>query len=212
MTLVESELKNAYIGEDYSIWRILNSTLLYYPFEENNTDATGNTTLSNWGSKQTLWYTFSWSSDITYTSSKESIFCSFRIKTNASGSTSSNALIWCTDKWQMGYNQSHWWWYINTVQFHDNNGRYKSWTLLSQWQWTHLAYWYNWTEAYVYKNWVKSIIQSTNNYVTTVTHNLTKGNGGTYNFTIADRILDWVDRENEIVNHFEATKSIYWVS
>jgi len=205
----EKILQNAYIG-DYQ-WLILPTTVCYYPFIDNNTDATWQTTLSSWWTKQTLWYRFSWSSAITLWGNKLSVFSSFWIKPNSIG-RNANALVWATDKWGSWYNVSHIGDYRNCAQFKTWWGSwYKSSTLWTVWQWMHLALWFNWTQAYVYKNWVKQVIVETSTYADMDTKSFLTSNGWEYNFDIAYFIADWTDREADIITFYNLTKSEFWL-
>ena len=191
---------------------ILDSTVCYFPFLENNTDKTWQTSLSSWWTKQTLWYRFSWSSEITLWWNKTSIFTSFRIKPNSINAYEWNALVWPTDKWINWYNIAHTWNFVNRAQFKTWWSWYRSPTdLWTVWQRMHLWLWFNWTEAYVYKNWVKEVIVSATSYEEVVYKKFIIWNGWSYNFDIAYFIADWVDRESEIVNAFNRTKSKFWL-
>lgn len=191
-------------------WKILDSTVCYYPFLENNSDVTWQTSLSNWWTKQSLWYRFSTSWNITFWWNKLSVFSSFRIKPNSIGS-SGNALVWPTDKWCNWYNISHSSNFRNRAQFQTWWEWYCSPTdLWIVWQRMHIAVWFNWTEAYVYKNWVKEIIVSTTSYNEDIYKSLVQANSS-YNFDIAYFISDWIDRESEIVSAFNKTRSKFWL-
>jgi hypothetical protein len=74
----------------------------------------------------------------------------------------------------------------------------------------HIAVWFNWTEAYVYKNWVKEIIVNTTSYDETIYKAFVQSNSS-FNFDVAYFISDWIDRESEIVRAYNRTKSIFWL-
>lgn len=191
-------------------WKILDSTVCYYPFIENNSDASWQTSLSNWWTKQSLWYRFSTYWNITLWWNKLSVFSSFRIKPNSIGS-SGNALVWATDKWCNWYNIAHSWNFRNRAQFQTWWNWYRSPTdLWVVWQRMHIAVWFNWTEAYVYKNWVKEIIVNTTSYDETIYKAFVQSNSS-FNFDVAYFISDWIDRESEIVRAYNRTKSIFWL-
>lgn len=206
-----TELKNAYIGE-YNWMGVLPSTVCSYPFIENNTDLTWKTTLSSGGTKQTIGYKFSWTSDISYGSggTATSIFASYRIKSNRAYGTNGNCLIGGTEKWRMGYNLAHVGGYQNAVQF-SNWTWYKSSTLWTVDTWMHIAYWFNWTEAYVYKDWVKQVIATSTTYEEAVNKYFIDRNWSQYDVTVAYFLIDWIDREGEIVPFFNETKSQFWL-
>lgn len=209
-----------YADKDYSIWDTSSSTFCYYPFSDNNTDSTWNTTLSAWWTKQTLWYNFnySWttinfSKTLTWTR-----FCSFRFKWISWDAASNNLQVGIIWIWRMCLNFSHTGsWYPKTIQSNIDGNWQKYWPVYTIWQWVHLAYWYNWTEAYCYVNWVKTTIATWSTPWSSETESKFigsqyTGSGYTYSFNIADFIIDTVDRESEIVPHFNATKSLYWIS
>ena len=198
---------------------VLSSTQCYYPFQENNIDKTGKTSLSSWWTKETWWYrfqntslTFSWDDSV-------STFCSFWIKVNSNiEQVSSDSWIngiWVTRKWAMCLNLNHKnSWFVNTIQFWDWSTWYKSGAWLTKWQWYHVAFWFNWSQAYMYINWIKTIIKTGSSY---------RNTSGDYKYiinyqwwhaidvVIADFIKDTVDRESDIIPFYNDSKSRYWL-
>ena len=214
---VYPELKNAYIGE-YKEWNILSSTICYYPLKNNNTDFTWNTTINKSGTKQAIGYEFTWTNDWVRTSAytNQSAFLSARlyIKTPTVW-TSSSAPWWVgyLAKGKMRYNYIHQW-TPDCIQFNYNSSTWQNTRVYGvNNQWFHLAFWYNWTEAYYYKNWVKTIIQSTTSLVVASQNDvlILWADAASYDIILSDFIVDWVDRESEIVNYYNQTKSNYWL-
>lgn len=208
-----------WIEHDDSTWLITDNTFCYYPFSENGNDSTWNTTLSTQWTKSTLWYTFNFNGTaINFNKTLSwTRFCSFWFKWVSWNTASNNLQIWVVWKWSMCLNYSHTWsWWTNSVQANNNSTWYKYGTVYTLWQRWHLAYWYNWTEYYVYVNWVKHVIttwtapwssESESKFI----WSQYTWSSYAYNFIISDFILDKADRESEIVAHFNATKSLYWL-
>lgn len=217
--MFEHELKNAYIGE-VGNWDILSSTICYYPFKNNNTDLTWNTTLNKSGTKQTIGYEFSssTSNDWVYTEnySNMSTFLSARLYIKSPTVWATSSAPWWIGylaKGKMRYNCIHQA-TPDCIQFSYNSSTWKNTRVYGvNNQWFHLAFWFNWTEAYFYKNWVKTVIQSTTSPTIasqTAVYLLWADSWG-YDIIASDFLVDSVDRESEIVNYYNATKSKYWL-
>lgn len=196
-------------------WSVLNSTQCYYKLFKDQTDETWKTSLNVLWTKEALWYrfhnqnvTYSWTNSVT-------TFCSFRIKVN------SNIWLWAYInqvwyiwKWWMCYNPLHINnTFVNASQFSNWSTWYVKDSWIVKWQWYHVAFWYNWTQAYCYVNWVKQVIVNSSSYRNDSTDEyryILNYRWWETDITVSDFIKDTVDRESEIITAFNKTKSRFW--
>lgn len=197
-------------------WRdILSSTQCYYELFNNQTDKTGKTSLNVSLTKDSIWYRihnqnvlFSWNNSV-------STFCSFRIKVNSNiWQWDYINQVWYTWKWWMCYNPLHNnSEFVNQIQFGNWYTRYTKNSWIVKWTWYHVAFWFNWTQAYMYINWVKTVIVNSTSYRNTSGEEyryILHYNWWETDITIADFIKDTVDRESDIITAFNKTKSRFW--
>ena len=208
MVLVENKLKNAYIGEyvPFTPWA---NTLAYFPLAEDWLDKTGNYTLSNTWTAQTLWRRFTAQASLNSTPSNPRT-TSWWVKI-----ASASASWW--QCWVLGIGWSYICYgtdnskvYNKSLYIYVNANYYYSINLIDN-QWHHIVLTNNWSNIIWYVDWVAhslwnpSIPNFWNNLVYCSWSN-------TIDVTLSEFIIENKQRTaQEILNYYNNTKSNYWL-
>lgn len=210
------EMKNAYIGEVWTPW---SNTIAYFPLAEDQLDKSWNWyILTTAGTKQTIWYQFSWSDiQINWTSDVANMM-SVRIKIVSFGSwiwdSATMIRIWGA----MRYN----WYHITSssnkkFQIYNSSSSsliYSSAQNTDTWNRYHLLLWVSWTTNWNYVwwiNWNKVFSWTTNtnlwwwDWLIKIINNNTT-------LIASDLIVEnRVRTDAEVLNYYNNTKSNYWL-
>ena len=155
----EKILKNAYIWEYMLPYTPTANTVFYYPLIDNQSDVTGNTTLSATLTKENIWYKITNTTcEVNWSNNKNLRFMSYWIYFNSTTSWSYNQ-IWVTVNWYLHFtitdsNSSH----ARTfayVMWTNSNPFSDSWTHSSQktvdtTKRHHFAYWIDSSNKYLF--------------------------------------------------------------
>lgn len=203
------------------------NTKLYYPFINNQTDVTGNTSIPITGTQQTIWCSFSISSGAVAITNGYGLwirFFSYWLKCDTL-SSSQYTMALNTEYAFMNFMPS------DSNSSHARNVIYVMWTTTSPYNWTwyyswsktitlnqrnHLAYWIDANGNYIWVlngtsvwSWTRSWTQFHNS---SWWPNLMWANASC-TMTFSDVI--WEDRVRtlqEVQDYFNKTKSTYWIS
>ena len=188
-------------------WKPTENTVAYFPFIDDQTDHAGNSVISATGTKQTLWYRFSWNR-VTISNFTETRFVCFWCKfmTNYSSNSWQTVSLWL---WELLYNFNHSSnEYRKTFSYQINSSTYwhSSKYNTDLWTWYCLAYWYTWTHVIAYANGVEIQRVATSLYNWSRWELLTS-----LDYTISELIAEKLTRSLEdYQKYFNKTKSKYW--
>lgn len=218
----ETELKNAYIWEPYP-YEPTEDTLFYYPFVKNQNDIVGNTSISETGTKESIWYKFSksWTISITNERWLWVRFVSFWLYCNSL--PSAYVYVLNTEYWFMQFlpsdpsNPKKFIYVMGTQSSpYSASWYYSSANTVDYTRWNHFAYGIDSDNTFIAAiNW--SVVWSgttswTQYHNSSYPTNLTWGNS-TATMTFSDVIWEkkkWTSQW--IADYYNKTKSIYWIN
>jgi hypothetical protein len=214
------KIKHIYQGENLvrpSGWTPWSNTVMYYPFKDDQLDKVGNSSISLAWTKETIWYTFNSTSNISISNmSTLWRFLSMWIKLNSytwdysqTPSTYIGVVLYNYRNINHNYPFNH------AFQYTSNNTsnvwvhRPRSSVIdISSNVWHHLAYGTDWTKIYAYVDW--NIVRNENLPYPLWSNWWTLGMA--INETISEFICESVCwTAQEVSDYYNQTKSKYWL-
>ena len=186
------------------------NTVMYYPFEKDQLDKVGSSSISVAGTKENLWYTFN-SNWTMYLSNPPTNcrFISVLIKYNSAN--------WAIAQWPTSYIWCMLYNFIHTVSSYSKAFQIQTWSSTwslsssqntTNWVWYHMAFWYDGSNAQAYINWIKVWDVATSSYDAGIMYIWNQ-----INETLSEYIWESVIwTETEITQYFNSIKDKYWIS
>lgn len=213
MSSYQYELKNVYLGYEFEP---SSSTVMYYPFKDDQLDKVWGSSIWTTWTKQDLGYTFNSTSSMTITNPKTTCrFLSMWIKFNSSLSWNNQTAT--TYIWWMCYNFNHnsatW---LQKFQYHssassgDDRWPRSNTVATTTWTWYHMAYWTDGSKVYAYLNGQKVWEANITPWLATETSMMIWWN---LNITLSELICESSVRDaDKVLNYYNQTKSLYWIT
>ncbi len=211
----ETELKNAYIWWVREPW---SNTVLYYPFNSDQTDHVWSSSLDTTGTQQTLGYSFSPSNRAYVTNPPTTCrFINIWIKWVSSSwnyvqwpSTYIGEVLYdfahAKDNWNQKFQYKNW---LNESIYWDAVRPSSNVVATTTWPWYNMAYWTDGSKVVAYLNGSKVWETAVNNGLWTVT---TMTLCRYWTFILSEFIGEsaiWSDAE--VLSYYNNTKSNYWL-
>ena len=192
-------------------WQPWANTIAYYPFETDTLDAYWTTTISISWTQESIWYSFTSSSNPSISSSSAGRFISIWIKfVSRNGSYCEWPKVWYGGITYNFYHTS-----ADFSQRFQYNASGIGWVASSMrtinaGEWKHLAYWYDSQghKVVAYINWNKVWEYNSEWPAQTLTCNLMRW----WTVVLSQLILEnQVRAESDIIRYYNQTKSNYWL-